>query len=99
MALNKNKDLKIKILCFIARVSYSGYYYWLKNKNNKFIKDKSDSFLIKTIFENKKRKAGFRTIKMILENDYNTKINHKKIIRIMKEHNFTRHNDEKLLLT
>lgn len=94
MALNKNKDLKkdlklkINILCSIAKVSTSSYYYWLKNKDNKIIKDKNDILLIKTIFENKKRKAGFRTIKMILDNDYKIKkTNHKKIIRIMRENN------------
>jgi len=86
MALNKNKNLKIKNLCFIAKVSSSSYYYWLKNKNNKAFKNKDDVFLIKTIFENKKKKAGFRTIKMIINNDYKIKMNHKKIIRIMREY-------------
>ncbi|MBU1046512.1 IS3 family transposase, partial [Patescibacteria group bacterium] len=85
MALNKSKDLKINSLCSIARVSSSGYYYWLKSKNNKAFKNMESVFLIKTIFENKKGRAGFRTIKMILNNDYKMRINHKKIIRIMRE--------------
>jgi len=85
MALNKNKDLEVRSLCFIAKVSPNGYYYWLKNKSNKAFKNKDDIILIKTIFESKRRKAGFRTIKMIINNDYKIKMNHKKIIRIMRE--------------
>ena len=43
-------------------------------------------FLIQKIFEKKHKKVGFRVIKMILENDYNLIMNHKKIIRIMKKY-------------
>lgn len=42
--------------------------------------------MIAKIFYQNKRKAGWRTIKMILENDYKKIINHKKIIKIMKKY-------------
>ncbi len=41
--------------------------------------------LIKAIFFEHGRKFGFRRIKMELERKYNVTVNHKKIIRIMKE--------------
>lgn len=75
-------------MCKIANVSKSGYYYWLKNNENsqKMIKNEEDILLIAKIFYQKKRKAGWRTIKMILENEYGKIINHKKIIKIMKKY-------------
>ncbi len=71
------------MLCEIAEVSRSGYYKWLNNRNND--KDKVDILLIKKIFENGKKKPGWRTIQMKLTNDHGVKMNHKKIKRIMKE--------------
>jgi len=42
--------------------------------------------LIIDTFEHKKKKAGYRTIKMLLERNHNLVVNHKKIKRIMKKH-------------
>jgi hypothetical protein len=56
------KDIPVSTLCKIARVSKSGYYYWLKDK----IKDEEDILLIARIFYSKKQKAGFKMIKMTL---------------------------------
>lgn len=73
------------MLCNIAKVSKGGYYKWLKSpKRNK---DEKDLELIKMIFEKGKKKLGWRSIQMRLINDYEVKMNHKKIIRIMKENN------------
>jgi putative transposase len=63
-------------------VSSSGYYKWL-NVSSSPDKDEADYLLIQKIFENKKRKAGWRTIQMELT----TPMNHKKIQRIMKKYN------------
>jgi transposase InsO family protein len=70
----------------MAGVSRSGYYYWLKSKENRKLKDKNDLDIIKTIFDAKHQKAGWRTIQMILENDYGKIMNHKKIRRIKNEY-------------
>lgn len=72
----------------MANVSKSGYYYWLKNIKDKPIKvkDEENILLIAKIFYQQKRKAGWRTIKMILENKYGKIINHKKIIEIMQKY-------------
>jgi transposase InsO family protein len=70
----------------MMNVSKSGYYYWLKNRNNYKIKDQNDLELITKIFNQKHQKAGWRTIQMILENDYGKIMNHKKIRRIKNEY-------------
>jgi transposase InsO family protein len=70
----------------MAKISRSGYYYWLETKENRILKDKDDLELIKKIFDKKHQKAGWRTIRMILENDYGKIMNHKKIIRIKNEY-------------
>lgn len=85
-SIEKSKDLTIKNLCKTADVSRSGYYYWLKSKEERKLKDKDDLELILKIFNQKHQKAEWRTIQMILENDYGKIINHKKIRRIKREY-------------
>jgi len=77
--------MDIKILCEITKVSRSGYYKWLKN-SDKPDKDMGDYKLIKVIFEEGKRKLGWRSIQMELLNSHGIVMNHKKIIRIMKKY-------------
>jgi hypothetical protein len=67
----------------IARVSSSGYYKWLKTSNEQE-KDYNDYLIIKEVFEGKQKKLGFRQLKMGLKDDKGIIINHKKIIRIMR---------------
>lgn len=85
-AIKKSKDLSVKTLCEIAKVSRSGYYNWQKTKDKQMIKDKDDLEIIKKIFDAEKQKAGWRTIKMILENNLGMMMNHKKIRRIMNKY-------------
>jgi len=76
----------VNTLCKIADVSRSGYYAWLgasQTRTEREEQDYEDYELINKIFVKKSRKAGWRTIKMDLENDHNTVMNHKKIRRIM----------------
>lgn len=68
-------------MCELAKVSISGYYKWLKTSNEQD-KDYNDYLLIKEIFDNKKQKAGWRTIQMSLV----LPMNHKKVQRIMKKY-------------
>jgi len=50
------------------------------------LKDKKDLEIISKIFNKKHQKAGWRTIKMILEKNYGVIMNHKKIRRIMSKY-------------
>jgi transposase InsO family protein len=73
-------------LCQVAGVSRSGYYAWLKSEKTRMVKaqkDWQDYELIKAVYDAKKGRAGFRTIKMVLEQDYFVVMNHKKIRRLM----------------
>lgn len=72
-------------MCKFAKVSKSGYYKWLKNIDK--VKDEDDALLIAEIFFKNRKKVGYRRIKMILLNEYETIMNHKKILRIMRKYN------------
>lgn len=74
-------------MCKIAKVSKSGYYKWLKNRNKINVQEILEVIYIKEIFSRKDRAYGIRTIKMKLEQDYGIVMNRKKIVRIMKENN------------
>jgi putative transposase len=82
----KKKNIPVSQLCKQANVSKSGYYYWIKVKENRILNDKQDLEIISKIFNSHKQKAGWRTIQMDLERKYQIKMNHKKIRRIMKEY-------------
>jgi putative transposase len=72
-------------LCHQVGVKRSTYYNWKNGKSKK----ENDEFavdLIKTVFEDKKKKAGIRTIKMIIERDCKLIINLKKISRIKNQY-------------
>ena len=73
----KKKNISVKTLCYQAKVSQSGYYYWLKSKENRILKDKQDLEIISEIFNTSKQKAGWRTIQMILARKYQIKMNQK----------------------
>ena len=69
----------IQTLCKTAHVSRGGYYAWCKSPTKPL--DEVD-LLIAKIFKSKS--AGYRTIKMKLENQYRKIVNHKRIRRSMK---------------
>ncbi|MCA0172580.1 IS3 family transposase [Bacillus sp. RAR_GA_16] len=78
----------ISYLCAFTGVSRSGYYAWLKCRTKrewKNTKDEQDVTLIRTIFQQEDEKVGALQIKMILENDYEVIMNHKKIRRLMRK--------------
>ncbi len=74
-------------MCNIAKVSKSGYYKWLKNKDKVSVEDVLDRIYIKDLFFKGKGIRGIRRIKMDLEEIHNKKMNRKKIAKIMKELN------------
>ena len=70
------------LLCHISGVSRSSYY---KYKNRPIYKDDIEDIII-DIYNKSNKRAGYRTIKYILRNQYKRVVNHKKIQRIMREH-------------
>jgi transposase InsO family protein len=76
--------LDVGRLCGIAKISKSGYYKWHKY-SNELEKDHEDYLLVKKVFEDGKKKLGFRSVQMkLLEKQII--MNHKKIIRIMNKY-------------
>lgn len=74
-------------MCKIAKVSKSGYYKWIKNKDKISFEEILDYTLVKDIFFKGKGKKGIRRIKMDLEDIHGKIMNKKKIARIMKDLN------------
>ena len=74
-------------MCKIAKVSKSGYYKWLKNKDKMSLESIIDYVQIKDLFFNGKGLRGIRRLQMDLEDKYGKIMNRKKIARIMKELN------------
>lgn len=77
-------------MCELAGVSRSGYYDWMKAAHLRAQRDEQDELdieLIREIFISKKEKVGALQIKMIMENDYSSVMNHKKIRRLMAKYN------------
>ncbi len=80
----------VSYLCELAAVKRKSYYAWLKaepKRINRERKDEQDFILIKQVYDEKNGKSGGRDIRMVLENDYFTVMNLKKIYRIMKKFN------------
>jgi putative transposase len=80
----------VSYLCELATVKRKSYYAWLKAEPKRIDrerKDEQDYKLIKQVFDEKNGKSGGRDIRMVLENDYFTVMNLKKIYRIMNKFN------------
>lgn len=80
----------ITFLCKYIGVSKSGYYNYFKNEYKRNIQDEKDTAdfdLILKAYKFKSRKKGSRQIKMVLENEFDTIMNLKKIRRLMKKFN------------
>lgn len=77
-------EYPIWLLCHVAQVSRSAYY---KYKNKPLNRNTKIDELVVDIYNKSNRRAGYRTIKSILKNQYKLVVNHKKIQRIMRENN------------
>lgn len=76
-------------LCKIAGVSRSGYYNYLKSEDKRTSREKKEFKLKEMIlraFEHRGYKKGSRSIKMVLEQEFDLVINRKCIQRIMRKY-------------
>ncbi|WP_173717620.1 IS3 family transposase [Clostridium beijerinckii] len=86
---NKFKNLT-GYFCELLAVSRSGFYNYINSKENRIAREKNDlkaKNIILKAFNRRGYKKGSRSIKMILENEFNTVYSLKKIQRIMKKYN------------
>ncbi|MCJ7687891.1 MAG: IS3 family transposase [Clostridiaceae bacterium] len=80
----------IRHLCDAIGVSRSGYYNYLKSESTRIIREQRDLELKEIVlkaFEYRGYKKGSRSIKMVLEQEFNLIINRKCIQRIMRKYN------------
>ena len=76
----------VEELCKLLEVSRSGYYKWLKRKDEPD-KDKVIADLIVECHEKAHRTYGYRRVKMWLLRETGLVINHKAVLRIMRKYN------------
>jgi len=82
------EEFSVCYLCDVAGVSRSGYYRWLSCSSSRLQRETADydqHLLVKHIFLQKHRKAGWRVIRMTLERQ-GIIMNPKKIKRLMKKY-------------
>lgn len=80
----------IKQICSVAEVSSSGYYNYLKSKNNRKIREKQDEVIKNNVlkaFNYRGYKKGSRSIKMTLKEKFGINYSRKRIQRIMRKFN------------
>ncbi|GCD09827.1 IS3 family transposase [Clostridium tagluense] len=80
----------IRHLCDVVGVSKSGYYNYLKSESTRNIREQKDlelKIIILKAFDHRGFKRGSRSIKMLLEQEFNLNINRKCIQRIMRKYN------------
>ncbi|MCH1627990.1 IS3 family transposase [Fredinandcohnia quinoae] len=78
-----------KYFCDLLEVSRSGYYSYLKTSADREAREQLDleaKEIILKAFNRRGYKKGSRSIKMILENDYNLIFSRKRIQRIMRKY-------------
>ena len=88
MEQNEFKQMT-KYFCKLLGVSRSGYYNYLKAADNRFDREQKDleaKDMILKAFNQRGYKKGSRSIKMILNNEYDLEISRKKIQRIMNKY-------------
>ncbi|HAT4226418.1 TPA: transposase [Clostridium perfringens] len=76
----------VKLLCDIAGVSRSGYYKWL-NKGNIDISYSELENKILELYNKSKKVYGYRRIKVALLREFGIRVNHKKMLRLMRKIN------------
>lgn len=77
---------KVIEICNCLKINRSSYYYWKKSVPKRLEIELPDKELIEKIFNNRKKLAGYRTIRMDLENKYGVIMNTKKIRRLMNKY-------------
>ncbi|WP_103111007.1 IS3 family transposase [Brevibacillus reuszeri] len=82
--VNELRDrYSVQALCKELGISRSGFYAYLKRKNNK--KDETAKQLILSLYKKYDGIYGYRQIQMHLYQDHQVLMNHKKVLRLMQE--------------
>lgn len=83
-AIEKTSALRLILILPALHLNKSSYYRFLDLPPED--KDQGTYEIINKLFEKRKKKAGIRQLKMMIERDYGIIMNHKKIARIKKKY-------------
>jgi transposase InsO family protein len=84
LVINQLKNThSVKVLCNYLQISRSGYYPYLKRSGSD--PDKELKQMITAIYEQRNKTVGYRRIQNELYRQYNLKVNHKNVLRLMYE--------------
>jgi transposase InsO family protein len=78
----------LKVLCCCGKVSKSGYYKWLKNRDNVKKEKEEDTFIkakIKAIYNASCGTYGRERVQIVLKNEYELEVGISRIYRYMRE--------------
>ena len=78
------KEYPVTALCKIFGVSRSGYYAYLKRKGQD--RDQKDKALVQKVYEQYNGVYGYRQIQLFLLQDHGVWMNHKKVLRLMRQY-------------
>ena len=83
-----SKEYPISTLAEITKVSRSGYYKWLKRDGESSLDKKDEEMIpfILKIFNDHKGTYGRKRIKLALENEYQIKVNEKRVSRLIRKY-------------
>ncbi|MDC0765329.1 IS3 family transposase [Brevibacillus sp. AG] len=73
----------VQELCAYLGISRSGYYAYVKRKDDD--RDEHLKRKIRSIYEERDKTVGYRRVQDELYRQYNLKVNHKKVLRLMQE--------------
>ncbi|WP_245641302.1 IS3 family transposase [Thermovenabulum gondwanense] len=82
--LSEHKHYPVSALCKISGVSRSAYYKWRhREKSQNELENEKLLILIREAYEERDGILGYRQITIKLRREYNLKVNHKRIYRLM----------------
>ncbi|MDE5416363.1 IS3 family transposase [Alkalihalobacterium chitinilyticum] len=83
--LHENENLSISLLCEIADIARSAYYKWLnRTPSTREIQNEEIIKRMKTLHEKVNSTFGYRQMNLHMNRQFNKKLNHKRIYRLMK---------------
>ncbi len=87
LSLRNHNDYNLNLLLEIADLARSTFYYHVKKLETSYDYDDKIIELIRRVCHANKLRYGYRRVTIELQNNYKVNINHKKVLRIMKENN------------
>lgn len=83
--IETHRDFSVVKVCQTLKITKSGYYHWLKTRDNKGNKDQKLLFMLKNIFDSSRQTYGRPRLTQALKQK-GFVVNQKRVHRLMKKH-------------